>query len=881
MLQVTHRFLPVFIIAFLIIIPLGSIAQSNASPNNARQYLEERNEVYFSFEKPGEDVLRELFNIVSIDGIQDGQVVAYANPNEYKRFLEFDITYEVLIPPSYVDFDLNMKTWDELRHRDLTESWDFYPTYEAYVELMYRFAEDHPDLVEIINIGPTVMGRDLLFARISPQLDEARPVPQFMYTSTMHGDETAGFILSLRLIHYLISNYGEDEAITELVNSVDIYICPNENPDGTYRHDNSTVAGATRGNINGVDLNRNYPNPVNDPWDDEQPETTAMINFTDHIDFIMSANMHGGIELVNFPFDSWKSWQNKHADHDWWEFVMYEYVDTVHVYSPTGYMTGMGDGVTHGGDWYVVYGSRQDYFNYYRSCREFTLELSNQKLLNPALLPAHWEYNYRSLLNYIGQSTYGVHGLVYDNESGEPLLAEISIPGYDKDNSEVFSMMPLGNYNRPLLEGEYDLRFVASGYPFVDINNVEVVNYHTTRLNIAFGEDISNQVVSVSFDIVGEGEIIPFSGEQLFNEGANLFLSAEAEEMWVFDQWEINGEIFEEEGIVYKLSDDTEVIAHFIPMDMEPSISFFPGELAFGQGVTGNVHDRELRIRNTGNDILEVSAISIDGDDVFYLDEPEKDVFEIDPGGEVIIYVYFKPAEEQEYSANLVVESNDPDQPEAMLALSGVGVLEAAIIHLSTDIIDFGEVELDAVSEETLRITNTGNLSLTLQMPGVAEDDVFSIYADGVTWPLTLEPGEDINLRLVFMPAAQDFFLEELLFVSNAGNQPEYLFIMQGTGVLPTTVNDPKALAWELAVYPNPLQEHSGIRLNMNEVQHVQLAVYDIHGRLLEVIYDGMLGAGQHTLDLSTVYRRMQAGMYFLVVSTERHRETIRMIKQY
>ncbi len=579
MLRADYRFLKLLMITCFIVTASGSFAQSNTSSDSARQYLEERNELYFSFDKPGEDVLRQLFNIVSIDGIQDEQVVAYANSAEFKRFLEFGIAYEVLLPPSYVDFDLNMKTWDELKYRDLTETWDFYPTYEAYVELMYQFAEDYPDLVEIINIGPTVLGRDLLFARISPMLDEDRPVPRFMYTSTMHGDETAGFILSLRLIHYLISNYGEDEAITDLVNSVDIYICPNENPDGTYRYDNSTLTGATRGNINGVDLNRNYPNPVNDPWQEEQPETAAMINFTNYVDFIMSANMHGGIELVNFPFDSWKSWQNTHADHDWWEFVMYEYVDTVHVYSPPGYMTGMGDGVTHGGDWYVVYGSRQDYFNYYRSCREFTLELSNQKLLNPALLPAHWEYNYRSLLNYIRQSTYGVHGLVYDNESGEPLLAQVSIPGYDKDNSEVFTMMPHGNYNRPLLEGEYALRFTASGYPITDIHNVEVVNYHTTRLNIALGEGVSNNFAEVNFVVDGMGYVERFSGMQFFNDGANIFLSAVPDEDWEFVQWMINGANYFDPEMTHTLDGDTEIVAVFDDLNGETAIAHDPCQL--------------------------------------------------------------------------------------------------------------------------------------------------------------------------------------------------------------------------------------------------------------------------------------------------------------
>ena len=489
------RFLAFYIFLYL---PLSVLmAQSIPGEKSASYYLEQKGEVYFRFPKPKKQVFAKLLNTISVDKIIEEEVYAYANKSEFSLFMEEDIDYTVLSHPGDVDFKLNMKTSEELQKKDLTESWDFYPTYEAYVDLMHQFEDEFPGMVEIVNIGETVMGRDLLFAKISSDVDEQNPVPQFMYTSTMHGDETAGFIISLRLIHHLLNNYGKDEEITNLMDSVEIWICPNENPDGTYTDDNSTLYGATRGNANSIDLNRNYPNPVNDPGN-TQPETAAMIAFADTMNFIMSANMHGGIELVNFPFDSWEYSDNPHADHQWWEFVMQEYVDTAHHYSPYGYMTGLGDGITHGGDWYVIYGSRQDYFNYYRSCREFTLELSNDKLLDPELLPAHWDYNYRSLLNYIRQSTYGIHGKVYDKETGEPLQAKISIPDYDSNNSEIVTHPYFGYYNRPLYDGTYTISFSAENYTTKTVDNIEVNNYETTYLDVGLEKTDSVFVTETS-----------------------------------------------------------------------------------------------------------------------------------------------------------------------------------------------------------------------------------------------------------------------------------------------------------------------------------------------------------------------------------------------
>jgi len=348
----------------------------------------------------------------------------------------------------------------------------------------------------------------------------------------MHGDETTGFILSLRLIYYLLNNFGTNDAITYLLNNAEIWICPNENPDGTYTNNNSTVSGATRSNANGVDLNRNYPNPVSNPGN-TQPETQAMINFVDTMGFVMSANMHGGIELVNFPFDSWTSANpaNRHADHNWWYFVSREYADTAQYFSPPGYMTAMDNGVTHGGDWYIVYGSRQDYLTYYARGREVTLELSNTKLLPASQLPAHWNYNYRSLLNYIRQSLYGIRGTVIDAATGEPLVAEIKVLNHDQRNSEVFSLLPHGNFHRPILAGTYNLRVTAPGYPPLEITGVVVQNYQTINLDIQLGGVIYA-------DFYAEPMTIPQGGYVDFND---ISLGDVTSWQWTFDGGEPAG----------------------------------------------------------------------------------------------------------------------------------------------------------------------------------------------------------------------------------------------------------------------------------------------------------------------------------------------------
>ena len=465
----------------------------------ADNYLDEKSEVYLSISK--EQLSNELLHILSVDYFDDDIVFVYANKRSFTALTEKGISFNVEKHPGEVDFCLNMKCIDGLSDPDTRNNWDYYPTYDAYVDMMYQFEEDFPEMVEIYNIGSTVMGRDMLFARITSDIILEEPKPMFMYTSTMHGDETAGFVFMLRLIDHFLNNYGVLDEITDILDNMEIWISPNENPDGTYTNDNSSVYGATRGNANGIDLNRNYPNPVSSHSSQEQ-ETLAMMHFVSDKNFVMSANIHGGIELVNYPFDSWTSSAKKHADHDWFYFVSREYADTAQYYSPAGYMTAYG-GVTHGGDWYVVYGSRQDYMNYYRSTREVTLELSNEKLLEPTLLPTYWDYNYRSLINYIKQANYGIQGVVTDIETGEPVPARLTVVGHDSNNSEVYACSAYGFFARPIKAGVYNLRFSMEGYDSATISDVSIQDYESTWLEVEMQAwPVSIYETDTAFDIV-------------------------------------------------------------------------------------------------------------------------------------------------------------------------------------------------------------------------------------------------------------------------------------------------------------------------------------------------------------------------------------------
>lgn len=460
-----------FIIIFFFLIPSLTFSQWNKQEvlYEAKEILDERGELYFKFTIQSFDELIILTKIISIDNVKGNEVYAFANKDEFEAFLKWEYEFTLL--------DISLLR-GEVKMGVCTEGiydWDTYPTYEQYDSMMNKFAADFPELCKIHSIGTSVEGREILFVKISDSITIEEMEPEFMFTSTMHGDETTGYVLMLRLINYLLTNYGSDSRVDRLVDSMEIWINPLANPDGTYAGGNSTVASATRNNANGVDLNRNFPDPDDGQHPDGnswQPEAIAMMDFTDTMSFIMSANFHGGAEVVNYP---WDTWSRLNTDNTWWIQISRRYADSAQANSPAGYLTDLNNGITNGFAWYPVEGGRQDFMNYYRRCRETTIEISETKLLSSSLLPDYWDYNKESFLGYMENCLTGIYGKVI-NKYGDPLYTSIKVVNYDNviDNSSVYTDPDKGDFYRMLPAGTYDLVFSAEGYETDTIEDITI-----------------------------------------------------------------------------------------------------------------------------------------------------------------------------------------------------------------------------------------------------------------------------------------------------------------------------------------------------------------------------------------------------------------------
>lgn len=353
-----------------------------------------------------------------------------------------------------------------------------YPTYSEIESMMQNWATNYPSICQLHEIGRSVQNRPLWALNITDNPGVEEDEPEFKYVSTMHGDEWTCMVMCLEFIDHLLTNYGSDPQITYYVDEIDIWIMPVMNPDG--------YVVPRRTNANGYDLNRSFPEWTNGDANTtagKQAEVAAIMEWTFDSSFVLSANMHTGALLVNYPYDNDGVGSGNYAatpDDDMFIYISEEYSRTnLPMWNGSFY-----HGITNGSAWYETDGCMQDWHYRYESCNEVTLELSDTKIPNYSEMPGFWDDNRDSMLNYMATCLIGVRGIVYDAQTGDPLAATVMVA----DNTQPNRTDPdVGDYHRMLLPGTYDLTFTADGYDPVTVNDVVVNAGAATRLDVPMG----------------------------------------------------------------------------------------------------------------------------------------------------------------------------------------------------------------------------------------------------------------------------------------------------------------------------------------------------------------------------------------------------------
>ncbi|MDD3961662.1 MAG: M14 family zinc carboxypeptidase [Bacteroidales bacterium] len=390
--------------------------------------------------------------------IYGNRAVLYVTPTELGKLS--------LLTNDFRITQTDMQSWAESFRLDRTA----YHTYDEIISLADSLVTAFPTICRKYSFGTSVQNRQLAALKISDNVASDENEAEVMFDGGIHGDEIGASENVIRFARDLCLAYGNDDAITQLIDSREIWLYLMVNPDGRVN--------MVRYNANGIDINRDWPFM----WNSEgastgpasQPETKALRNCIYDHQFVIHTTYHSGTEYISCP---WSYRASAPPDLPAILYLAERYAET------SGYPSiPFGQGNT---GMYPINGSSKD-FNYGAlGSVSWSMEISVDKQPPVSQLMYYYNINVPAMLAMIEYSGYGIEGLITDAETGAPVAASVFIDHY----YPCFSDPEVGDFHKYLLPGIYEVTVKANGYEDVVISGVEVVDLAATVLPVTMMAD--------------------------------------------------------------------------------------------------------------------------------------------------------------------------------------------------------------------------------------------------------------------------------------------------------------------------------------------------------------------------------------------------------
>ncbi|MBM3325473.1 MAG: choice-of-anchor D domain-containing protein, partial [Calditrichaeota bacterium] len=223
----------------------------------------------------------------------------------------------------------------------------------------------------------------------------------------------------------------------------------------------------------------------------------------------------------------------------------------------------------------------------------------------------------------------------------------------------------------------------------------------------------------------------------------------------------------------------TPITRLFAFTEATPVIRLSTDNLNFGEVLVDDASQLPLTISNIGSGVLHIGSVTVQGE-VFNTNFGGE--FDIQPGGQSVLMVIFTPHAEGEHNGVLTIASNDPQNGEIRVGLTGVGVVAPIPnIELSANTHNFGEVPVGQRADWVLTVNNTGTGDLNIERLSV-QTEVYTVSLDGES---SIPPRQSREIIVTFAPRDIREYPDRLTIESNDPDNGVVFVDLMGIGGLP------------------------------------------------------------------------------------------------
>lgn len=112
-----------------------------------------------------------------------------------------------------------------------------YYTYDVLTRILHELVEAHPQLAQLESIGKSLEGRELWLVTLTNQATgPALEKPAYWIDGNTHAGEVTGSTVVLYTIWSYLTQYGQDEKITRVLDRSAIYLLPRLSVDGAEKY---------------------------------------------------------------------------------------------------------------------------------------------------------------------------------------------------------------------------------------------------------------------------------------------------------------------------------------------------------------------------------------------------------------------------------------------------------------------------------------------------------------------------------------------------------------------------------------------------------------------------------------------------------------------